>query len=341
MSWLMNDAVGYTYNLSHTSGAASMFRLKELLKYAGWTVLSSSDGLSYNSSGDQITHAGSGAGGMENNYAWFRITDPGAVREYLFQRQTNHYTWISQYSALDGFVGGSPDATTLPTAADMKGIRDAGLSTAGQIFPNGTTWYTQIAAQTSAEGDVYAFWMTCKDSGAGTGRLTLICEAIDSSEAPATDDDLAIHFLYWDNTSKIPAFDTYTAQSISSDYSSTIGFWGWARYNEANEEWGRYLAIAFAYYNSSGTLSILSGTNVLASNPESSRYPAFPIYWFRVRAATVVGYKGVGKYVRQNVRTDVASLGNVVEDDATGELYMPWGCLLLPGWADSGTMPLV
>ena len=102
------------------TGAVAMYELKELLKLAGWTVLSSSDGTTYNSGGDQITSGASGANGMANNNAWFRIRSPagaGAV-SFTFQRGTTNLAWRIVRSRTAGFTTGSPSATVVPSASD-------------------------------------------------------------------------------------------------------------------------------------------------------------------------------------------------------------------------------
>lgn len=96
------------------------FRLKALLKSAGWTVPSSSDGTTYNTSGDQITQAGSGANGLANSNAWFRVQDPAGVREFCFQSSGSPGSWKIKYSASSKFITGSPNASTFPNAVDEK-----------------------------------------------------------------------------------------------------------------------------------------------------------------------------------------------------------------------------
>jgi hypothetical protein len=106
--------------LSSTTGPAVIFALKEAWKGQGATVLSSGDGTTYNASGDQISHAGSGAGGLANADAWFLIEEPGGGRQLVFQRQDNE-NWRVILSPSAGFTGGSPNATTPPTASDGVG----------------------------------------------------------------------------------------------------------------------------------------------------------------------------------------------------------------------------
>src|SRR5688500_12752572 len=100
--------------------AIPMFLVKEVLKSSGWTIPASSDGLTYNSSGDQITHAGSGAGGHQNTRAWWRARDPNGRREITVQYVgiSGSLTWRTKFSELSRFVLGSPAATVTPSAAD-------------------------------------------------------------------------------------------------------------------------------------------------------------------------------------------------------------------------------
>lgn len=101
------------------TGAQAIFNLKELMKSAGYTVMSSSDGTTYNSSGDQITTGSSGANGMANNRAWFRIQSPDGVNEWVFQRDSTNVNWriVCNYGGA-AFIGGSPAATVTPDSAN-------------------------------------------------------------------------------------------------------------------------------------------------------------------------------------------------------------------------------
>ena len=101
-----------------TDGAATiLYYLKETLKNAGWTILASSDGTTYNSSGDQISSPDAGTNGMNNTSAWFRITDPDNSREFVMMRGNTALNAYIKYSRSSKFSGGSPSATVLPTTA--------------------------------------------------------------------------------------------------------------------------------------------------------------------------------------------------------------------------------
>lgn len=142
-------------NQQVTTSGEIFFKLKETLKAAGWTVVSSSDGTTLNASGDQITQAGSGAGGMYNVRAWFRIRSPSfaaKTREFIFQPVTAVASaWRIKYS-VDGFSTiGSQTATVTPSGADEVILLGGGTDAS----PTGGT----------------ANWA---DGGAGT-RLNVIC----------------------------------------------------------------------------------------------------------------------------------------------------------------------
>jgi hypothetical protein len=339
MAWIMHDAAGVTYNLLHSSGAQAMFRLKETLKHAGWTVLSSGDGTTYWAAADGITLEGSGAGGMNNNSAWFRITDPGAERELVFQRGAAHYTWTLQYSRLDKFVGGAPNATTIPTATDMVGYRSGGLSTSGTLFNTtaGTSWRVNIAVQTAAEGNVYAFWMTWRDTLNLDGRGLIFCDALDNTLTPAADDDQSIWYSHYVNTSSSIYIGGATASTgMSSEDAGAASFtaFSWQRYNEANEEWNRTICCVYAYYSTAGGITYIVPGPWLAVNPETNKYALLPLFWVKLRS-TVTGYRGMGKYLRYNPRPDNLKWGDIISDSVTSDMYFIANDTALPGWPDA------
>lgn len=130
------------YQFSYNTMANGVFELfynfKTLLKANGWTVMSSSDGLTYFPASDGITGGAAGAGGMRNNHAWFRIRQPtggaapyAGTREFVFQVYASNFTndIRVKYSATGVFTTGSPSATQTPAAADemywVGGINDA------------------------------------------------------------------------------------------------------------------------------------------------------------------------------------------------------------------------
>lgn len=320
MAWITDDGAS-TINLAHSSGSSSMFRLKKLLKTAGWTVLASADGLSYSSSSDIITSDGVGAGGLDNASSWFRITDPDAVREYVFQRgAANSYSWAWLYSAGDKFTGGSPDATTRPTATDEKGLARAS-STVQTIFPTSGSWVTHLAAQTSEHNGVYAWWLCVYDSAE---EALLLCDAIDS-ESTSNDNDPCVHYGS-DDTATYSNFANETAGS------NPDGFRGWLRYGESDEAWSGFTALYYTAYSSGYWPNPAVVSTVTDPHDNLMKAPAMHVY--RPQGISdVYGYKGRLKYTHWNpsitteTYTDLTLVGT--------NYWLVWGPILLPGWPDS------
>ena len=110
--------LSFTTNSNVAGFVQAVFNLKTALKSAGWTVPKSSDGTTYNNSGDQITSFSSGAGGLNNPSAWFVISFPGSNRSFCFQRGTsNNNSWRIKCADTNAFTSGSPSATRTPTAS--------------------------------------------------------------------------------------------------------------------------------------------------------------------------------------------------------------------------------
>lgn len=146
-----------TFGTANTASQV-FFRLKAVLKAAGWTVSSSSDGTTYNASGDQITHAGTGAGGMENASAWYVVREPGGRREWCIQH-TTAMLYRCKYSALTRFGAGSPSATRVPAATDEQTIAGSGsdATPTGGSFFNSSTARLHIIANSNPIAGCYPF----------------------------------------------------------------------------------------------------------------------------------------------------------------------------------------
>jgi len=197
MTWLWqktstpNDAV----NLACTGCALAVYYFKEALKQAGWVVMMSGDATTYWPSSDGITHGSSGAGGMDNTNAWFRIRSPAGAggREYTFQRMAVATTWRWKYSISAGFTqaplgGGSIDATHTPSATDQAIVVGAGTDAA----PTGVASLSASASKLHIGTDnaaPYAFYMIQVVNGAVICASWLVGDGLISSLSPAADID--------------------------------------------------------------------------------------------------------------------------------------------------------
>ena len=312
MAWVTSYSGTSTVNKgTRQYGDEAMYDLKELLKSVGWTVMSSSDGTTYNSSGDQITHSGSGAGGYGNTSAWFRIQDPGALREYVFQRGVDgrYLKWM--YSASAKFTGGSPDATTPPTATDEQGLA-RGVSTSQIMFP--TIQEFHIAAQSTAHNGVYAWWLVGAAVQTTTNmRSIMLCDAMDVNYS-SSDNDPCIHV----GTEDSP---TYAVMS-ASNAGAPDGLMGYMRKGEVDEEWE---GLSTCYYYAGTAMYPYAGV----INPHNGKYPLLHIPVMRHSSTgTTTGFKGVMKYTRWKPNANIKYPVILAE---ASESYLVWQDICLPG----------
>ena len=168
--------MAFIYNtnifLRRGSTVWALFALKEHLKTAGWTVPISSDGITYNPTGDQCTSRGPGAGGLDNDNAWFVVRSPDNLHEWMFQRGLfpqgpdnagNGQYWFIAVSKTAGFVAGVTPETDTPTAPDIgwvAGDNFYNFNIGG--FARDMRW--NICAETTAP---YRFWAAPMDGSNG------------------------------------------------------------------------------------------------------------------------------------------------------------------------------
>lgn len=103
------------------TGPQGMYRFMVDMVAQGWTVAISSDGTTYNGSGNQISGDGSGAGGLDNEHAYYVLRRTGAP-DWLVQRASTADIWRIRYSPSGVYAGGN--ATTRPTAGDEASAWD-------------------------------------------------------------------------------------------------------------------------------------------------------------------------------------------------------------------------
>lgn len=332
MSFRVNRNLG-----PFTSGAQSMFAMKQWLctSHPGtkhWAVEASGDGLSaYNPSGDVILSSGSGANGLDNNYAWFILRDPDSVRRLLFWRSIVHYQWYWWYKRDGAFDlrkdDGNPcDANDPPGAVYNPGRKTfMNNRTAGPInvFPNGYSWYTHICCEgDTPEGTVYPFWMISRYSGTGVSAGAFIMDCVVDALSPAGDDDKAILL---GTAGALSAVGSYLSYNSSSGF-----FSGYMRYGESNEEWAQF-AMPY-YYDANGFII----PDSYGAHPEDGKYPVLPSFYWRYGGTA--GVKGQSHMLRWRPSSGMAAFGDTLYDGT--EYYLIADQLLLRGWPDS-TGPLV
>ena len=185
MAWqfTFEDNTTPTTNMTPASNVAMVFNLKRALKARSWVVTQSSDGLTYNSTGDQITGSDTGANGLDNSKAWFVIRSPDSKIWWTFQRDTtaaagNVYLWRVKIS-ISAPASGSPGILQVPSVATAsdEGVIIGGGSDASPTFAalfNNTgngTFRQNIGVQ---DASPYNFWMVVFRNGRADSQDTYI-----------------------------------------------------------------------------------------------------------------------------------------------------------------------
>lgn len=173
------------------TGDAAMRRLKTRLVAAGWTVVASGDGRSaYGASSDVIT-ADSGAGSLDASGAWMRLRPGSGTREVLIIRGASVTTWTVRYSAA-GFSGGSPSATTAPTATDQQT-----LISAAQLLPANGTYRWLVCVEDAAP---YHMWAGAIPTGGGAPRTLVALWPMREGSYPSADPDPYVVMARYEGT---------------------------------------------------------------------------------------------------------------------------------------------
>jgi hypothetical protein len=291
--------MAYTFDVGGTipaTGAETIFRLKAALKTAGWTVTMSSDGTTYNATGDQITTATTGAGGMNNARAWFVIQSPGTpTRQLSFQRQSttganSAHLWRVKYSATAGFTGGSPAATVVSSATDEKVLSGGGTDaspTFTQILSTTDGSYRMnVAAGGSSE--LYGFYLITNTTGAATLTYGIYVDPMETATYPALDVDPCVVCVAGS------ANQVFSSTVINVTTQTTIiqGYaYSWLKRGLSGEA---FVNVGFSNYatDSSAVVFPLAG----GQNAHTGYDDLLPLVWMRPAVRTApTGYKGVSK----------------------------------------------
>lgn len=186
MAKQFNDGTRVVQNLIMTSGAEAIWSLVKLLVNAAGYTLDDSDDANGNPV-DMVTYQGTGGGGLDRADAWLLFTDPGGVRQYLFVRKANHYTWwilMSETAVYPAAVHPNPpaaaaDETSLWPGAYANPDGDPAHRTSYDLFPNPMNhrvhcWCDDAVA---SDSDVYSFGLWTAQVGTGTEATCLFVTA--------------------------------------------------------------------------------------------------------------------------------------------------------------------
>lgn len=268
------------------TGAVAMYELKERLKTAGWTVLSSSDGTTYNSSGDQISSGGSGANGFANNSAWIRLQSPSGAGapQLTLQRGTTNLPWRIKYSMSAGFSDGSPGATRTPSATDEAILWGSGTDaspTTAALFSTDNTYRWNVGADSSAP---YGWWSGAFPLGGGDPISALVFDPL-TQTAPTDAHSYAIYGAYSGSGGSPFASGSMATENWATTSTNLLS-------SIAHTSPGAAQVVGYTclllYSASAQVIPQNIGTNPLTSDDE-----VIPILLGRRTALANPGYKGV------------------------------------------------
>lgn len=300
---------------SPANGTVAMHELLTALCAAGNVVKAYGDGLSafdgaYNTATNPFGSAASGAGNLGNTSAWARVAAPDGSREFLFQRASSDTSWWHRWSN-NGFVGGSPNATTVPTATDSY------ETFAGASVFSATPGRWFISCDDAAPYGWTAFAMAL---GGGNVRTFLADEPLLTSVIAPEDVDPYVWIGYWNGTglSAAAGFILGPSQFIN----------GWKKWPSGSVAGITYGAI---YDTSSGAYILPAGSTSVQVGPTPTGVKEVPqrILVFRSAAASssagYCGYTGRHRYATVGGRAN----GDKLVDGANHWIYaaglwIPW-----------------
>jgi hypothetical protein len=299
---------------------ASIFLWKQFMVSSGWTVSSSSDGSTYNPSGDVITSPSNGAGGLANKGTWFVLKQPNNTRSFCVQRNIYNYDylWRIKYSVV-GFTSGSPGSQRTPTAANNDQVLILGAGTdASPIFTaislNNTT------LQIGVDGYSNAFYFITYKTTANITYIgnVFIFDPILSN--PIQDQDPYV--IYFDTT-----INSLTQLNISNPINTcpTTYF----RRGLSNQS---FLKVPACTYTSYGQPNVII-PNILPVNAINGNIDTFPIYYagscgYYKPSIIHTGYKGISSIMKwngtQGSNLNLLSINSFGDRIVFGDINLPW-----------------
>jgi hypothetical protein len=246
--------VGVTNQVANQTNGLAMYVLKESLKLAGWTVVTSGTGTAGTTgAGDLITTGtGTAIGSFARNGAWVRMREPSpGTREYVFQngQADNSPNGIIKYSRATGFATGGT-ATVAPTTGGGDGIVFVGSGT--DAAPVNTTWipnaaggYYHCVASDTANNGVWGWWWYGYTISPVANQVIIATESVATGSTPVQDQDPSIRYRdnIYNNQATVAWWEAY---GLASPVYRTGGSFG-------------------LYFNIGGTLQFV--TNFTGTDP--------------------------------------------------------------------------
>lgn len=290
-----------TCNMLPVTAAEAVFRLKELLKSAGWTIQASSDGTNFsNTAGntnDQITSSTE----MGNLNAWFVIKQPaigsgtGAPghRQLAFRKSSaTEGSWTVTYIPLNSTntaaqaptVAGT--ATALPTYTSVYDVCGTYPSTAGTWFSTtANTYRTSIAADNAAPYGFYMFSYLVSSGSAATAGGCLIFDPLTSYDASDVD-PYAFYCPSPTNGILDVSSSSATAASVMPTTHNRSAPAKLLYKSTLYEAWRNVSMLVYCSHDSSSTAGLINFPNASSTNPHTAEDDLLPVPYGRPASNT-------------------------------------------------------
>lgn len=309
----------YNVNTFPATGAVAVFQLKELLKSAGWIIKQTSDGTTLSGADiDNIISGSSGAGGMANSNAWYRIQSPDQVREFLIQRGTVNTDYKVRYSAFSKFITGVPTASTPSTAVDEQYILGSSGAFASWMGADNSFYWHGMAN----DSDGYGFWCLGVKAGLATGgnpafSSVLVFDPMITGSYNFGDVD---PYIVLSRVTSTVVFDSSTLATLAA-----TNFKGWFGYGLTGA----------TFQQVSAQRHITGGTAVIPLGMGNSPFSKKGIFWPVVWARPVIigniqpgGIKGLSSLMLWNftpiANATLLSVESPLDRVVFGDISLPW-----------------
>jgi hypothetical protein len=322
--------------------------LKQEMLAAGWTLVSSSDGVTsaLGAAGDQTKLNDSGAGGLGDAFSWFVLQQPASSagapydgkRMICFQHRGDNggpsgntffdQFWRIKYSASGGFpTSGQPSAgpKQTPSAADEQFILGGGTDAA----PTFGTWFSGTSAALrynvvvddgqSNPASPFAIWAAAWPSPGGTPNWVFAILPMLAGSFPSGETDPFV--FYADGISGQTLF---TASLASSSPNGPNGPKGWiGAPGQAGSTWGPVTAMFYA--NNDGLVIPANlGVNAISQKDDNLPIP----FARRPSVGGATGWKGLCTFARwrgsNRAVADHSTVQSANDRIIVADTVLPW-----------------
>lgn len=334
-------ANSYVLNFLTRSEGEAVWRLKEALVTAGWSVARSGDGLAaFGASSDVLSPGGpyplTGANSLDNTNAWFEVRENVSEtprRSLLVQKTSTAGAWRWWYSSDGtGFTGGTPSATVRGTAADEQGLVNTPAGTTQWLPQNvGGVFYLDLVIGGAAEG--YSFFFGARRQTVAGYSAIMALDVLENTHGLDADGAVVITQLDADAT----RFADFSSAGLGNTASQVAGCpRGWYKKGLGGAAFVTYPPCGWG--NQEGGIGTdiprnLGGRN--SSDFSTFAYQELPVHYIRGGSThtTERGYKGRSRLFRQTQQNLGQLRMNVGRTRANlGAVSIPW---------DGATAPII